>query len=92
MNSLVFTAGVQKNKWRVGHACFFATERIWEDRYSRLKNQSASIDARGYSDSFFVSEHGKKNKSGWLGVNKRNRGYSADFEFIERPLIEKIKK
>ena len=28
----------------------------------------------------------RKNKSGGLGVNKRNRGYPAAFEFIERPL------
>ena len=35
---------------------------------------------------FFVSEHPKKKKAGGLGVNKRNRGYPADYEFIERPL------
>ena len=26
------------------------------------------------------------------GVNKRNRGYPADFEFIERPLIKYYKR
>ena len=55
-------------------------------RYSRLKNQSASIDASGSAGFQPVREHPKKKKSGGLGVNKRNRGYPADFEFIERPL------
>ena len=59
------------------------TKRIWKG-YSRLKNQSASIDASGSSWFFFVSERSKKKKSGGLGVNKRNRGYPADFEFIFR--------
>ena len=72
MNSLGFTAGI----------CDQADLK----RYSRLRNQSASIDASGSAVFFFVSEHPKKKKSGGLGVNKRNRGYPADFEFIERPL------
>ena len=55
-------------------------------RYSRLKNQSASIDASGSSVFFFVSEHPKKKECGGLEVNKRNQGYPADFEFIEGPL------
>ena len=54
-------------------------------RYRRLKNQSASIDASGSAVFFPVSEHPKK-KTRRVGVNKRNRGYPADFEFIERLL------
>ena len=84
MSSLGFTAGVQKNK-RVGPACFFCDQADLE-RYSRLKNQSASIDASGSPGFFPVSEHPKGKKPGGLGLNKRNRGYPADFEFIERPL------
>ena len=57
----------------------------WGVRY-RLKNQSASIDASGPAGFYTVSEHLNKKKSGGLGLNKRNRGYPADFEFIERPL------
>ena len=74
VNSLGFTAGMQ-----------FCDQADLK-RYSRLKNQSASIDANGSAGFFFVSEHPKKKKSGGLGVNKRNRGYPAGFEFIERPL------
>ena len=77
VNSLGFTAGMQ-----------FCDQADLK-RYSRLKNQSASIDASGSGSAgvFFVSEQPRK-KSGGLGVNKRNRGYPADFEFIERPLTE----
>ena len=57
-------------------------------RYSRLKNHSASIDASRPAGFFLVSEHPEEKKSGGLGVNKRNRGYPADFEFIERPLTD----
>ena len=77
VNSLGFTAVMQKNK-RVGPACFVATKRIWKDtdRCRRIR--------------CFVFRHrtpqGKK--SGGLGVNKRNRWFPADFEFIERPLID----
>ena len=86
VNSLGFTAGMQKNK-RVGPACFFATQADLK-RYSRLKNQSASIDASGPAGFFFVSEHPKeKNPPDFFQKNKRNRGYPADFEFIESPLI-----
>ena len=34
---------------------------------------------------FFSSANTPSKKNGGLGVNKRNRGYSADSEFIERP-------
>ena len=37
---------------------------------------------------FFPSAN-KSKKFGGLGVNKRNRGYPAYFEFIERPLKKK---
>ena len=66
--------------------CLFFCVQADLKRYSRMKNQSASIDASGAAGFFPVSEHPKKKKSGGLGVNKRNRGYPADFEFIERPL------
>ena len=36
---------------------------------------------------FFSSANTPRKKSGGLGVNKRNRGYPVDFEFIERPLL-----
>ena len=48
----------------------------------------SEIDASGSAWFFFVSERSNKKKSGGLGVNKRNRGYPADFEFIERTLSE----
>ena len=35
---------------------------------------------------FFFCQRIPLEKTGGLGVNKRNRGYPADFEFIERPL------
>ena len=35
---------------------------------------------------FFPSANTPRKKPGGLGVNKRNRGYPAGFEFIERPL------
>ena len=52
---------------------FFGIQAVFE-KNSRLKNQSASIDAGGTACFFFVSEHPLKKKSGGLGVNKRNRG------------------
>ena len=90
MNSLVFAGGVQNKKLRVGHACIFATERISKDTADWKINQLASMLED--PQFFFVSEHAKNKKSGGLGLNKWNRGYPANFEFIERPLIEKIKK
>ena len=84
MNSLGFTAGVHQTK-RVD-PLFFCDQADLR-RNSRLKNQSASIDAGGSAWFFSVSEHVKKKKSVGLGVNKQNRGYPADFEFMERPLI-----
>ena len=68
------TAGMQKKK-RVGPACFFATKRI----FSRLASMQA--DPLGFSR----QRTPQQKKSGGLGVNKRNRGYPAEFEFIERP-------
>ena len=35
---------------------------------------------------FFRQRTPQEIKSGGFGVNKLNRGYPADFEFIERPL------
>ena len=52
MNSLVFTAG--------SDLFFFATKRVRKG-YSRLKNQSAGIDAGGSACFFFVSEDPTKN-------------------------------
>ena len=75
-------------KKQAGRTRLFFCDQADLKRYSRLKNQSASIDASGPAGFFFVCEHPKKKKSGWLGVNKRNRGYPADFEFIERPLTD----
>ena len=83
MNSLGFTAGMQKTS---GSDPLVFCDQADLKRYNRLKNQSASIDASGSAGFFFVSEHPKKKKFGGLGVNKRNRGYPAGFEFIERPL------
>ena len=75
-------------KKQAGRTRLFFCDQADLKRYSRLKNQSASIDASGPAGFFFVCEHPKKKKSGGLGVNKRNRGYPADFEFIERPLTD----
>ena len=83
MNSLDFTAGVQLNK-RVVPACFFATKRIWKDAADWKINWLASMLADPLG--FFSSANTPSKKNGGLGVNKRNRGYSADSEFIERPI------
>ena len=69
-------------KRQAGRIRLFFCDQAALKRYSRLKNQSASIDASGSGGQ--RTPQGKK--SGGLGVNKRNRGYPADFEFIERPL------
>ena len=54
VNSLGFTAGL-----------FFCDQADLK-RYSRLKNQSASIDASGSAGFIPVSEHHKKNRAaGW---------------------------
>ena len=74
-------------KKQAGWSRLFFCDQADLKRYSRLKIQTAAIDASGAAVFFPVSEHPKENKSGGgLGVNKRNRGYPADFEFIERPL------
>ena len=89
VNPLGFTAGMQKNK-RVGPACFIATKRIWKDTADWKINRLASMQADPLD--FFLSANTKEKKPGGLGVNKRNRGYPADFEFIERPSWKKWKK
>ena len=72
---------------KTGWTRLFFCDQAALKRCSRLKNQSASIDATGTAGFFPVSEHPKgEKKSGGLGVNKRSRGYPADFEFIERHL------
>ena len=72
---------------KTGWTRLFFCDQAALKRCSRLKNQSASIDATGTAGFFPVSEHPKgEKKSGGLGVNKRSRGYPADFEFIERPV------
>ena len=54
-------------------------------RYSRLKNQSASIDGNG-SAGFFLAANTPRKKIRRVGVNKRNWGYPAAIEFVEHPL------
>ena len=78
INSLGFTAGVQINK-RVGPACSTSDWKI---------NRPASMQADPFG--FFPSANTPRNKPGGLGVNKRNRGYPADCEFIERTLNKSI--
>ena len=75
VNSLGFTAWSQKKQ--AGRTRLFFCDQAYLKRFSRLKNQSASIDASGSARFFFVSEQLKEKKSGGLGVNKRNRGYPA---------------
>ena len=70
VNSLGFTAGIR----------LFFCDQADLRRYSRLKNQSASIDASG-SAGFFRQRTPQETSGGGLGVNKRNRGYPADFIF-----------
>ena len=58
-------------KKQAGRTRLFFCDQADLKRYSRLKNQSASIDASG-SAGFFSSVNTPRN--GGLGVNKRNRG------------------
>ena len=64
VNSLGFTAGMQKNK-RVGPACFYATKRIWKDTADWKINQLASMQADSLG--FFSSANTpkEKNPAGW---------------------------
>ena len=82
MNLLGFTAGVRS-------ACFFCDQADLE-RYSRLKNQSASIDASrsavlisSANTIVFQTNIIFGKKPAGLGVNKRNLGYRADFEWVK---------
>ena len=53
-------------KRQAGRIRLFFCDQAALKRYSRLKNQSASIDASGSGGFFFVSEHPKeKNPAGW---------------------------
>ena len=70
-------------KKQAGRIRLFFSDQADLKRYSRVKNQSASIDASGYAGFFFVSEHPKKKI-------RRVGGKQADFEFIERPLNLRI--
>ena len=83
--SIVFTAGVQ-NISGSDPLVFLRLTVADSKRDSRMKNQSASIDASGPAGFFYRQRTPQEKKAGGLGLNKRNRGYPADFEFIERPL------
>ena len=74
------SAWSQKNK-RVGPACFFASQRIF---YSRLKNQSASIDASGTAGFFPVSEHPKE-KIWRVGGKQAEPGVPSGFWIHRTP-------
>ena len=82
VNSLGFTAGMQKNK-RVEPACFFATKRIWKDTADWKINRLASMQADPLG--FFSSANTPRNKIRRVGGKQAEPGVPSGFWIHRTP-------